>query len=267
MGEGQVIDRTKVLNTRESLKEDFLKLGIKKGMTVILHSSLSAMGWVCGGPVAVIQALMDAVTEEGTIVMPAHSNNYSDPERWQNPPVPKEWVEEIKRTMPAFEEEITPTYGIGAIPEIFLKFPHVLRSSQPGLSFCAWGKHAQEITENHALDYALGKDSPLARVYDLEGYVLLLGVSHENNTSLHLSEYLADKQKLEKFGAPILRNGVRVWQEYDDIEWNSDVFEELGRDFEKSENVTTGHIGAAASKLFKQKEIVDFGQKWLNDRG
>jgi aminoglycoside 3-N-acetyltransferase len=266
MNEEQVIKKTKILNTRESLKKDFVKLGIKKGMVLIVHSSLSSIGWVCGGPVAVIQALMDAVTQEGTLVMPAHSGNYSDPSKWQNPPVPKEWINEIKKTMPAFEEDITPTSGIGVIPETFRNFPHVIRSSHPAMSFCAWGKYAQEITENHSIDYSLGKNSPLERVYNLDGYVLLLGVGYGNNTSFHLSEYRATNPKTEKLGAPILNKGIRVWQEYDDIEMDSDLFEELGKDFEKHSKATTGYIGTAESKFFRQKAAVDFGQSWINNK-
>lgn len=266
MNEDQVIKRTKFLNTRESLAEDFTKIGIKKGMVLIVHSSLSSIGWVCGGPVAVIQALMDAVTPEGTIVMPAHSGNYSDPSKWENPPVPKEWVNKIKETMPAFEEEITPTCGVGVIPETFRNFPGVIRSAHPAVSFCAWGKYSREITENHSIENSLGNNSPLARVYDLDGYVLLLGAGFGNNTSFHLSEYRATSPKAEKLGAPILKKGIRVWQEYNDIEMNSDLFEEMGNDFERHSKVTIGYIGTAESKLFRQRAAVDFGQSWINDK-
>lgn len=266
MGEGQVIERTKILNTRESLVRDFRRIGIKKGMIVIVHSSLSSIGWVCGGAVTVIQALMDIVTRDGTIIMPAHSGDYSDPTNWGNPPVPKEWIEVIKDTMPAFHEEITPTRGMGMIAETFRKFPNVLRSSHPALSFCAWGNNAEEIIENHSLDYSLGEESPLARIYDLNGDVLLLGVGHNNNTSFHLSENRMINKKYVKAGGPIIKDGIRVWKEYDDIEVNSDVFDELGKDFEKNNNVSINNIGLAESRLFSQKVAVDFGHSWLDKR-
>src|SRR5690349_7103098 len=62
------------------------------------------------------------------------------------------------------------------------------------VSFAAWGRHALPITANHALDYGLGEHSPLARLYDLDGSVLLLGVGYERRTSLHLAEYRAPYQ-------------------------------------------------------------------------
>ncbi|HXL37529.1 MAG TPA: AAC(3) family N-acetyltransferase [Ktedonobacteraceae bacterium] len=52
-------------------------------MTLEVHCSLSKLGWVCGGPVAVVQALMDVVTETGTLLVPTHSPNYTDPANWR----------------------------------------------------------------------------------------------------------------------------------------------------------------------------------------
>ena len=89
-----LIAKSDAPRTRESLAADFRRLGLQAGATVIVHSSLSALGWVNGGAVAVVLALMDAVTDAGTIVTPAHSYYYSDPGQWNAPPVPKHWVED-----------------------------------------------------------------------------------------------------------------------------------------------------------------------------
>ena len=68
MPEGQVVHKTETPVTVESLQADFEVLGIEKGMTLLVHLSLSAMGWVCGGPVAVIIALQEVLGETGTLV-------------------------------------------------------------------------------------------------------------------------------------------------------------------------------------------------------
>lgn len=86
----------------------------------MVHSSLSRIGWVTGGAVALIQALMDLITKKGNIMMPAYSSDYSDPTYWSNPPVPKEWIEDIKENMPAFKKDITPTRGVN-IPAFLLR--------------------------------------------------------------------------------------------------------------------------------------------------
>ncbi len=80
MSEAETISKTRSPRTRKTLTQDLINAGLIPGITVIVHSSLSSLGWVCGGAVTVVQALMDVLTVEGTLVMPTHSNDFSDPE-------------------------------------------------------------------------------------------------------------------------------------------------------------------------------------------
>ncbi len=66
----EIVASTPLPNTIKTITNDLRKLGLEKGMTVIVHSSLSSIGWVSGGAVAVVEALMNVITEEGTIIMP-----------------------------------------------------------------------------------------------------------------------------------------------------------------------------------------------------
>jgi aminoglycoside 3-N-acetyltransferase len=263
MSELNAIQNASSPRSRESLAEDLRALGVSPGMTLIVHSSLSSLGWVCGGPVAVVQALMDVLTEEGTLIMPTQSADYSDPEPWQNPPVPKEWHQIIRDTMPAYEPEITPTRGMGQIVETFRTWPGVIRSAHPQLSFAAWGRYKERVIHNHSLNYAFGEQSPLARIYDLNGYVLLLGVGHDSNTSLHLAETRAPGNQTELRSAPILENGVRVWKTFEDIVMDADQFPEVGEAFEQTHEISVGKVGSSTAKLIPQRPLVDFGKNYL----
>ena len=178
MSEKDVIEKSKIPQTRESLKKDLKKIGVRPGMVLLAHSSMSSVGWICGGAVSFILALEEVIGEQGTLVMPAHSGDLSDPAKWENPPVPEEWWETIREAMPAFEPDLTPTRGVGKVAETFRKQRGAIRSLHPQVSFAAWGKYAEYITSGHSLENAFGEKSPLAKIYELDGYVLLAGVSH-----------------------------------------------------------------------------------------
>ena len=250
MSEADVIARTPEPRTVGSLTADLQRLGVRQGTTLLVHSSLSKIGWVAGEAVAVVLALLEAVGPEGTLVMPAHSN-MSNPKGWQNPPVPESWWQVILDERPPFDPRTTPTRGMGAIAECFRSWPGARRSDHPEVSFAALGPNAEAITADHERDFMLGEGSPLARLYELDACVLLLGVGHANNTSLHLAEY---------------RSGVRgrdplAMQE--DIDLDADVFEELGAAWGGG---VRGLVGSAESLLFRQRDAVDFAVAWLREK-
>ena len=267
MSEAEIIKNTvEGPITSASIQKDLGEIGVKPGMVLLVHSSLSKIGWVSGGPVAVILALEEVLGSEGTLVMPTHSGDLSDPEEWSNPPVPQEWKEIIRQTMPAFNPEMTPTRGMGRITETFRGQQGVLRSNHPHMSFAARGKFASLITENHSLDFSLGEESPLARIYDLEGRILLLGVEYDSNTSLHLSEFRSDFEgkKEIKQGAPIIVDDKRHWVKIRDWEEHSENFIELGTAYMNAGgSLVQGKIGMADSLLIPQRELVDFGVNWI----
>ncbi len=93
----------------------------------------------------------------------------------------------IRDTMPAYEADRTQTRGMGATAEVFRSGREAIRSNHPAGSFAAEGPLAAEITGDHSLAWSLGERSPLARIYDRDGWVLLLGVGHDHNTSLQTS--------------------------------------------------------------------------------
>lgn len=258
-------DTTDFPATVSSIAADLTRLGVEPGMVLVVHSSLSKLGWVNGGPVAVIQALEEVLTPEGTLVMPTHSSDLSDPAHWVNPPIPESWWQTVRDTMPAFDPALTPTSWMGIIPETFRKQTGVVRSNHPQSSLAAWGSHARAITAGHGQILGVDEHLPLDRVYDLGGWVLLLGVGHGNNTSLHIAEGRAKIPRTKvRNGAPILVDGVRMWVAYDDVEWDESDFVALGADFARETGLQReGKIARADALLMPQRPLIDYGVTWL----
>ncbi|CAM3286606.1 aminoglycoside N(3)-acetyltransferase [Sporolactobacillus spathodeae] len=267
MTEEEAIRRSQTAVTRSRIVEDLLDLGLKANDRVIVHTSMSKIGWVCGGTAAVIGALQDVLTEKGTLIMPAHSADVSDPADWSNPSVPRDWFDSIYREMPAFDPARTPTLGMGRVAEVFRTYPDVGRSRHPIYSFSVWGAYRDQIVDNHPYNNGLGPNSPLGAIYRCQGRVLLIGVGYRKNTSMHLGEVFSGRLKKVKRMSPVRISGERQWIHYQDWDYHEERFAEIGRHFEQefgqSPAVRKGMIGQAPSILLDQKEVVDYTAAYL----
>ena len=263
----QIVKSSARPHTRQSLADDLRRLGVEPGKTLAVHASLSAVGYVVGGAVSVILALEDVLGVEGTLAMPSHTTDLSDPAQWENPPVPEGWHQLIRDQMPTFHPDLTPTWGMGTVAELFRRQEGTLRSQHPQVSWAARGKHAQRITAGHTMEMAQGETSPLARLYELGAEVLLLGVDFSVNTSFHLSEYRcrhAQRRHCQRI-VPCEIEGNVSWVSYDDINISNEDFAEIGAAFcAGCSSVRSEVVGGACSQLFAHREAVDFAVRWMD---
>lgn len=161
--------------TQGEIVRDLRNLGVEPGMTVLVHSSLSSLGWVESGAEGVIDALVDAVTPGGTILVPTLTGTESDGP--QNPP--------------RFDPSTSPSWT-GTIPETFRRRQDAQRSRHPTHSVAGIGPHTADLIEGHGyVPTPCALDSPYGRLGAIGGKILLLGVTHESNTCLHMVEELA----------------------------------------------------------------------------
>ena len=153
---------------RTGLIHTLVELGLKPGERFLVHSSLRMLGWIDGGADTVIDALRTAVTESGTVMMPAFTL----------PPAP------------IFDPKETPT-SLGVISETFRRRPDVTRSIHPSHSVAVWGKDKDRYAAAHETSTALGVGSPVHLFLDEGADILLLGVGHWANSAVHVAEVIA----------------------------------------------------------------------------
>ncbi|NHI10346.1 aminoglycoside acetyltransferase [Streptomyces sp. KO7888] len=246
------------LVTRGTLAAGLRELGVRTGDTLLAHTSLSSLGWVCGGPVAVVRALLDVLGPDGTLVVPTQTGDLSDPALWTSPPVPEAWWESIRAATPPYDPLITPSRGVGVVPETVRTWPGARRSAHPQTSFAALGARAAEVVAGHATDCRLGERSPLAVLERLDARVLLLGAGYDACTAFHLAEYRIPGPMVE-----VGRPGPVGWERVREVSITSERFDELGHDFERDRPVVRGRVGAADVRLFPLPDAVAYAERWL----
>ena len=174
---------------KKMIMEKLREVGIQKGDVLLVHSGLSQVGHVEGGADTVLDALLEVLGEDGTLLMPAFTQPY----------VAYEGSLNKERDYRPLTKEFADRISTGVIPKTFLHRPGTKRSAHATQSWCGTGKMAEYCLSAHGfLDAPMSEDSPMAKALELGGKVLFFGVDINYNTFLH---YLEDKSD-----APFLAN-------------------------------------------------------------
>jgi aminoglycoside 3-N-acetyltransferase len=262
--------------TRSVLRADLAHLGVRSGATVMFHTRLSALGYVAGGARSLVAALLDVVGPTGTLMVVC---GWQEALPYDFPSWPKAWRAPILAEHPAFDRVTAEAaHEVGRLPEALRRWPGAVRSDHPDASFAALGPAAHRLMDDHPLDHAFGGGSPLARLVELGGAVLMLGAPLETMTLLHHAEALADlpNKRFVAYEQPILADGERVWRrfrdidsehgafDYDDVERDGeDAFAVIGRDMLDAGVGVSGRVAGASAHLIPAGEAVRFAIDWL----
>lgn len=249
--------------TEDILTDLFLSLGLVSGDIVMVHSSLSSLGYVVAGPEAVFAALKNVIGEEGTIVVPSQTVEISDPSSWEYPPVPSEWFDTIRENIRPYNKKMSFSKSMGQFSNYVGLLPNAARSSHPMYSFAAVGKDANEIVKIDNFDFPFGEHSTLSKLYDLNAKILMIGTDFETNTSLHLAEHFADRKVIYE-RSKIERDGEGVWLDFKNIEL--DIFDdylEVQSQFFNKFPPRKGTVNEGAVYCFTMVECVDFAKEYF----
>jgi aminoglycoside 3-N-acetyltransferase len=258
--------------TRSRLVTDLRALGVEAGQVVMLHVSVKAIGWVVGGPDVVLDALLEVLTPDGTLMMYVawEGDAYEmDTEDW-----PEARKQACLAEHPPFDAARSRAYRKWSILTEYLRTrPGAHRSANPECSMAAVGAQAEWLTRDHPLQHGAGPGSPLEKLVQAGGKVLLLGSPTSDVTVLHYAEYLADvpDKRTVRYRAPLLREGQREWVWVEELDGNKGIadwpgeeyFSPIVQGYLDSGRGRAGKVGAAESYLLEAPEVVDFAARWM----
>ncbi|WP_345495251.1 AAC(3) family N-acetyltransferase [Nocardia callitridis] len=239
-------------------------IGLRAGMSVIVHSSLSRIGRVEGAAATVIASLRTVLGPTGTLVAPTFTWQVTDPAP-SRVGIPDVEVMRRRAAVPTYHPDL-PSTGMGAVAESLRCLPGSMRSAHPQASVAAIGARAADIVRRQTLGFAVGPTSPFGRLHDLGGHILLLGVGHDRNTFLHYAETLTPNPRLRIRRFPREFDGERVWVETLDVgNDNGRHFPTVGREFEERAGIEEVMIGDAPCRLIPAQPLVDFATRRLTE--
>jgi aminoglycoside N3'-acetyltransferase len=220
--------------SNEELVRQLLELGVEPGGILIVHTAFSKVAPVEGGPLGLIEALRSALGPSGTLLMPSMSDDDDIP----------------------FDPRTAACRSLGIVADSFWRLPGVLRSDNPH-GFAAYGPAAAALTRPHSLDVPHGRDSPPDRVFELGGQILLLGVGHDANTSVHLAEAIAGVRYRTPKHLTLLVEGQAVRHAYAETDHCCENFQKLDAWLERAGKQRRGRVGNAEARLMRSRDLVD----------
>jgi aminoglycoside 3-N-acetyltransferase len=253
--------------TFDDLVADLRALGVRPGRPLLVHASLRRLGRLPSGAGTVVDALHEVLGPGATIVVPTATADNSVTSRTHLARTRGMTIAQqrlYRETMPAFDADLTPAIGMGAFAEHIRTSPGALRSRHPQTSFAALGPLAKVIVDGHAMDCHLGEESPLARLYEADAEVLMLGTGYETCTALHLAEYryTADPPR-RNYSCVIEQMGEPTWWTYEDVVLDDRDFPALGAAFDATSGARRGRVCSADTRLMAMRQVVDFAINWL----
>ncbi|MBT4764782.1 AAC(3) family N-acetyltransferase [bacterium] len=258
-----------LITTKLELVNLFHELGLNKSDDVIVHSSMKSLGFVVNGAIDVIDALIECVNlDEGTILMPAHTGQLTDPVHWKNPKIAKESIEIVRNSIKPFDKKLTPVRGRGIVAETLLSYPEVKRSSHPLNSFSAIGKGADFYTSSHSFDEPYGIDSPIGKLYQSNGGGTCVGIGVNVFTAIHLAEYIADVEYLYKENPVVLskrENGINHFERIKKYPSTSNNFSKVLHILRDDNLIKEVQFKSGVMTHFKLKPVIDCIVKLLDE--
>ena len=260
-------------NTRSSLRDALTRMGLIAGDTVMVHAAMSKVGPMLNGPDALSTALLDVIGPEGTLLVYTSWDSVHDDLLDDDGRVLAQWRDHV----PGFDPQTSRAVRMnGVIAEFVRTMPGARRSGNPGASVAAIGRLADWITADHPQDYGYGEGSPLAKLIEANGRILMVGAPWDTMTLVHHADHLANlpAKRVVRYEVPFATGAETAWRFMEEFDTTEPVMESLPENY--IEQIVTayvaggsgreGTIGLAPALLVDARHMLAFAIEWLEAR-
>ncbi|UAK26512.1 aminoglycoside 3-N-acetyltransferase [Sphingomonas nostoxanthinifaciens] len=260
-------------NTRSSLRDDLTRMGLSAGDTVMVHAAMRKVGPILNGPDVLSAALLDVIGPDGTLLVYTSWDSVHDDLLDDDGRVLAQWRDHV----PGFDPQTSRAVRMnGVIAEFVRTMPGARRSGNPGASVAAIGRLADWITADHPQDYGYGEGSPLAKLIEANGRILMVGAPWDTMTLIHHADHLAilPAKRVLRYEVPFATGAETTWRFTEEFDTTEPVVESLPANY--IEQIVTayvaggsgrkGTIGLAPSLLVEAQSMLAFAIEWLEAR-
>ena len=232
----------KAVVSQADIVESLRQMGVREGDGVMVHSSLSSIGYVEGGAPTVVEAFLALLGQQGTLMVPTFTHSSTE----------------------YFDPLESPSKN-GAITEAVRRHPAACCSLHPTYAVTVIGPNAEELIEDDLERGALGRDCALDRLAQKGGWILLLGVDHQANSIIHIGEdYAGDPGRHTRFSPQNPKGVILKHPERGEMEvlltsmmGSTVAFEKMEEELRRRGQIVDGQIGAARCKLMKGRDVLN----------
>lgn len=240
-----------------------VSVGVEEGMAIEAHFAKDIASHTVSGAQSIVDALLEVIGKDGTILMPLKMTYNSEVSRWENLDVSFENLDIIRKSILPYDKFDSEASEHNPVIDNFRRREGVVLSSHPNMSFIAKGKYANHLCNHQSLHFPLSTESPIARLMELRGYCLLFGEDLSACCALAIAQYVCETQPIIVDGAMIKTPLSKQWKKFLDVELTTEIAQPIMHILERLSKIKKVTLNDITICLVNVNDVVEETTRYL----